>query len=74
MTNTTRTVTLAAPIARKGADPITQVTINAALPAGVLPGDDAQPASTTPQVVDPRLWCVECVVPVDAALRLPLSV
>ncbi len=37
--------------------PITQVTINAALPAGVLPGDAAQPASTTPQVVDPRLWC-----------------
>jgi hypothetical protein len=37
--------------------PITQVTINAALPAGVLPGDPAQPASTTPQVVDPRLWC-----------------
>jgi hypothetical protein len=37
--------------------PITQVTINVTLPAGVLPGDAAQPASTTPQVVDPRLWC-----------------
>ena len=27
MTNTTRTVTLASPIARKGADPITEVAI-----------------------------------------------